>query len=74
MAGLRQRLLGLLVGEDEALNALGGGNPHQTISGTIGRGLQRGYWWAEPARKLVDGLFGDGHCAGQAASEAEHGP
>lgn len=70
MAGLGKRLLGFLIGQDEALNALGGGEPTQTISGTIGRGLQRGYWWAKPARAIVDGVFGQGHCATQAAKEA----
>lgn len=70
VAGLGKRLLGFLVGEDEALNALGGGKPTQTVSGTIGRGLQRGYWWAEPARVVVDGVFGTGHCARQASKEA----
>ena len=74
MAGLGKRLLGFLVGEDEALNALGGGKPTQTISGTIGRGLQRGYWWAAPARVVVDGVFGQGHCLGEAAKEAASKP
>lgn len=73
MASLMQRLINFIIAEDEALNALGGGSPQQTISGTIGRGLLRGYWWAEPACFVVDGLFGQGHCAAQAAKEARRG-
>lgn len=67
---LPKRLLGFCIGLDEAVNALGGGDYRQTISGTIGRGLLKGVWWAKPARILVDGLFGAGHCAAQAAKEA----
>jgi hypothetical protein len=65
-----ERLKGFLVGEDEAVNALGGGQPTQTISGTIGRGVIAGRWWATSAAFVVDGLFGQGHCARQAAKEA----
>lgn len=72
MASLLDRLLNTAIAEDEALNALGGGKPQETISGTIGRGLLRGYWWAKPARAVVDGIFGNGHCAKQAAKEAAY--
>ena len=73
MASLLERLLNVAVAEDEAINAAGGGSPRQTLSGTIGRGLQRGYWWAPPARAVVDGIFGQGHCARTAESEAQRG-
>lgn len=66
---LRQRGLGFLIGLDEALNALGGGSYRQTISGTVGRALLANKPWAEPARKLIDAIFGQGHCAAQAAKE-----
>lgn len=68
---LKDRFIGFLVGQDESLNALGGGLAKQTISGTIGRGLIRDYWWAKPARIVVDGIFGKGHCANTAADEAK---
>lgn len=74
MASLLDRLLNTAIAGDEALNALGGGLPTQTISGTIGRGLIRGYWWAKPARAVVDGIFGAGHCATEAAKEAARDP
>jgi hypothetical protein len=73
MASLLDRLLNLAVAADEGANALGGGSPRETISGTIGRGLLRGYWWAPPARFVVDWIFGQGHCAAQAAREAARG-
>ena len=67
---LRTRLLGFLIDQDEAVNALGGGSYRQTVSGTIGRGLQTGKWWAPACRVVVDGLFGQGHCLRQAEREA----
>jgi hypothetical protein len=66
---LRQRLLQFVVGIDEAFNALGGGTRQETISGTIGRGLQDKAWWAPACRWVVDGFFGDGHCLKQAQLE-----
>lgn len=65
-----QRLINFLIGEDEALNALGGGKPRETISGTVGRAVIAGAWWAKPLAYGVDGLLGEGHCARQAAKEA----
>lgn len=64
------RLLGFLIGEDEALNALGGGKPTQTISGTVGRAVIAGKWWGPLLAYGIDGLFGEGHCARVAAREA----
>lgn len=64
------RLINFLLGQDESLNALGGGKPRETISGTVGRGVIDGKWWAPWLAYAIDGLFGDGHCARAAASEA----
>lgn len=61
------RLLNFLLGEDEALNALGGGKPRETISGTVGRALPA--QWARLLAYGIDGLLGEGHCARQAAKE-----
>jgi hypothetical protein len=65
-----QRLIDFLIGEDEAFNALGGGKPRETISGTVGRAVLAGSWWAKYAAYGIDGLLGEGHCARVAASEA----
>lgn len=70
MAGFLRRLLNVAVAEDEAANSLAGGSPRETISGSIGRAVLAGKPWAAPARLVVDGLFGTGHCARQAAYEA----
>lgn len=76
MASIGDRLKGFLVGIDGAFNALGGGHPHQTISGTVGRACGFGggepHWWGPMARKLIDGMpwFGAGHCEGVAEEEA----
>jgi len=64
------RLRGFLVGQDEAVNALGGGKTDQTISGTVGRAVIAGKWWGWILAYAIDGLFGEGHCARQAAQEA----
>jgi hypothetical protein len=69
MASFAQRLVNFLLGEDEALNALGGGEPRETISGTVGRALEAGSWWAKPVAAIIDGLLGAGHCLAQAAKE-----
>jgi hypothetical protein len=67
---LLDRLLGVAIAEDEAANAALGGDPRETISGTIGRAWLAGARWARPARALVDVVFGKGHCLTQAAKEA----
>lgn len=72
MSGLGKRLLGLLIGEDEAINALGGGSPQETISGTVGRAAKAGSWWAVwIAQPLINFLMRNPqHCQEVAAAEA----
>jgi hypothetical protein len=70
---LWQRLNGALTGLDQALNALGGGSPRQTISGTAWRAFKRGNWWGWPMVAIIDGLLGHGHCERVAAAEAARG-
>lgn len=65
------RLINFLIGQDEALNAIGGGKPRETISGTVGRAVIEGAWWAWIAAYAIDGLLGEGHCARVAAAEAK---
>ena len=72
---LAERLLNALIAEDEALNALGGGSPRETISGTAGRACGEAggkpYWWGPLLRALIEvqPWFGKGHCAREAAKE-----
>jgi hypothetical protein len=76
MTGLKDRIVGFLAGQDEALNALGGGSDRETISGTVGRacgaagGKPRA--WGPPLRTMIEIMpwFGPGHCAKYAALEA----
>jgi hypothetical protein len=72
VVNLLGRLFGAAVGLDEAGNALGGGKPTETVSGTIGRGLISKKFWAKPTAALIDAIFGKGHCAAAAANEAAH--
>ena len=64
MTHLPDRVLNVLIGVDETANALLGGKPQETISGTIGRALLEPSppLWAKASRALVDGIFGPGHC------------
>jgi hypothetical protein len=75
MPSFLDRLLGVLIAEDEAVNAALGGDPRETISGTVGRacgltvfGERR--WWGAAARWVVDAVMGKGHCELQAEKEA----
>ena len=70
MTSLKDRLFNMAVAADEEGNAIGGGKANETISGTVGRALIKGSVWAKPASALIDGIFGQGHCANQAAKEA----
>lgn len=70
---LWERIGNWALGEDEALNALGGGSARQTISGTVGRAVIAGKWWGWILAYGIDGLLGEGHCAKQAAKEALRG-
>ena len=43
---------------------------HETISAWVGRSAAAGQGWATEAQKLIDSIFGAGHCARAAAFEA----
>lgn len=72
MAGIGKRLVNVLDAEDEAVNALWGGSPQETISGTVGRAAQAGKWWAvHIARPLINLIMcNPQHCQQIAAVEA----
>lgn len=70
MAGVLERLKNALEAEDEATNAIVGGSPRETLSGSAGRALAAGKPWGKPAVTLIDALFGRGHCVRQATLEA----
>ena len=44
---------------------------HETISAWVGRSVADGRGWAIEAEKLIDGIFGQGHCARAAAYESQ---
>ena len=72
MTHLTQRLISVATALDELVNAVFGGKPGETISGTIGRACEKFSppWWAKPARFVTDAFFGKNHCADVAAKEA----
>ena len=60
--GSRGRILNVLIGEDQSWNAILDGSPDETISARAWRNhldlRNRGAW----AVRVIDGLFGAGHC------------
>lgn len=61
----------ILLAVDELGNALLGGLPRETVSGTVGRAAAKGSRWAiYLAAPFLDFLFGKRHCAQQAIIEA----
>ena len=66
------RIINVLLGLDQTLNALLGGRPRETISGTVGRALSQFSppLWAKVAGFLIDGVLGKHHCIQQARIEA----
>lgn len=77
MAGIAGRLGGFLYDIDRALNTLGGGLSGETISGTLGRGLDSHppKWWALVLAPALDWLVmkvwkEPAHCRTAAAVEA----
>jgi hypothetical protein len=76
MTNLAARILGFLIGEDEAINALTGGATRETISGTVGRACgyptpDQARWWGPAFRAVIEVMpwFGAGHCLRQAVNE-----
>lgn len=74
MSSLAERLGGFFYDLDRAVNTLGGGSDEETISGTIGRGLERRHWWAPPLAECLNSVVAIltgkyNHCQRAAASE-----
>lgn len=65
---MKTYLLNCLIGLDQWANCLlGGNNPDETISSTVGRKAMRGVRWARWAEAAIDWLFetiggAPGHC------------
>ena len=66
-----QRLLNIAIVADEEGNALVGGKPRETISGSAGRALGARRWWAPAAVAAINAVFGQNHCQDQAGIEDE---
>lgn len=43
-------------------------DPDEPFSSRVGRNAIAGKWWALQAEKLIDGIFGAGHCRASAAN------
>jgi hypothetical protein len=62
LMGSTERSYKCAVGLDQAANALFGGSEDETISSRVGRGALAGKPWAVVAEKVIDFIFGQGHC------------
>lgn len=65
--GSEKRALAMAVSQDECGNALFGGPANQTMSTRTGNGLIEGKRWAKIAAKIIDFIFGKGHCLANAS-------
>lgn len=75
MSGLGQRLWGCAYNLDRAANTLAGGDPEESISGTLGRALADGRDWAGPLVAVINAAAWliarqKHHCQVTAADEA----
>jgi hypothetical protein len=75
VSSLGGRLWGCAYNVDRALNALGGGDPDESLSGTLGRALADGRKWARPLVAVVNAAAWliarqKHHCQVTAADEA----
>jgi hypothetical protein len=52
----------LLIAIDQLGNTILGGNEDETISSRVGRNAIAGKKWALIAEKVINALFGAGHC------------
>lgn len=62
IAGSKVRALRMAVALDQCGNAGLGGSEDETISSRAGRAQQNGEPWAPLAVRIIDGIFGAGHC------------
>lgn len=66
MLGSPARSINMACALDACGNALFGGDFRMTISERVGLAVLAGKRWAPPVARLIDALFGAGHCAEQA--------
>lgn len=73
MTTLVDRIKNVAYAIDETVNALIGGQPRETISGTVGRAAAAGKWWAiHIAQPLINFIMmNPNHCQGAAKIEGE---
>ena len=64
--GSPERSVNMARALDQQGNALFGGDPRMSISERTGLAAMAGKRWGMLAEKLIDAVFGEGHCAEQA--------
>jgi hypothetical protein len=64
-----KRLIRVLIAIDQVVNAMLGGDPRETLSGSAGRAVKGGKSWGRWVAGPIDLLFGKNHCSQQADLE-----
>ena len=59
---MRRYLYNVLLGLDQFLSVLTGGDPDETVSSRVGKAAAAGSRWGKALERCLDGLFGAGHC------------
>lgn len=61
----------VLIGVDQLFNAVGNGDPDETISSRVGKAARAGKRWGLTLETIIDAFLGAGHC--RASIETDEG-
>ncbi len=68
---MRRYVFNVLLGLDQFLSVLTGGDPDETVSSRVGKAAQAGSRTGLALEWCLDGVFGRGHC--RSSVEADEG-
>ena len=68
---MRRYLFNVLLGLDQFLSVLTGGDPDETVSSRVGKAAAAGSLCGKAMEWCLDGVFGAGHC--RSSIEADEG-
>lgn len=71
MAKLKRYFWNVLLGLDQFLSVLTGGDPDETVSSRVGKAAAAGSHTGRVLEKCLDAVFGAGHC--RSSIEADEG-
>lgn len=71
MAKLKRYFWNVLLGLDQFLSVLTGGDPDETVSSRVGKAAAAGSLFGLALERCLDAVFGAGHC--RSSIEADEG-